>query len=75
MGKSGYGCGNAVIFPGQGARRSRRCFGLTGRRQRIPSFVGDAQGIEPIAGIVGEGELNVRDVVAIILVQTDFGAH
>lgn len=72
--KSGYEGGNAVILPGHGARRSQRCFGLTGRRQRIPSFVGEAQGIEPIGGIGGESELNVRGVVGIVLVQTDFGA-
>lgn len=63
------------FLPGQGARTSRGCFRLTGRRQRIPLFGGDAQGIEPIAGIGGEREYNIRGIVAIVLVQTDFGAQ
>jgi len=41
---------------------------LTRGGERIPSFVGDAQGIEPIGGIGGQGEHHVGGGVAIVLV-------
>ena len=48
---------------------------LTGGRQRIPSFIGDAQGIKPIGRIGREAEQNVGGGVGIVLVQADFGAQ
>ena len=65
----------SLFFTGLGGGRSRRSFGLARGRQRIPSLVGDAQGIKPIAGISGEGEHHVRGSVGTVLVQPDLSAH